>query len=143
MRAIKLIIITAVIVTVSMILVLFGYIIYGRVIESDMNMLDVRLTGYADKLRSELEESDDENPSPDIASMKSIRSEYLGSVYFRLADSIGRVVYSNSFETAIAATVPSDTAVVICRNCLLVTSPTANTSLIFVLIELSVLIYPH
>ncbi len=46
---------------------------------------------------------------------------------------------SSSFETAMAAMVPSDTAVVICRNCLLATSPTAYTSLMLVLDELSVL----
>ncbi|HTP14180.1 MAG TPA: histidine kinase dimerization/phospho-acceptor domain-containing protein, partial [Bacteroidota bacterium] len=89
-------IIAAVVLTVTIVLVGFGTLMYYQVIDTQLARLDARLESHGEKLDAELEENKDEPNSLDIPSLLEISTEGLPRPAIRVLDSTGTVMYADS-----------------------------------------------
>jgi len=96
MFTIKTKIIVAITIVVGLVFFIFGIFIYQQVKSANLEKVDVRLESLSQKMRDEIDEQYERHKFPVGAELRDILNEILPLSVFRLYDSSGVTVYSDS-----------------------------------------------
>ncbi len=102
MLSIKFKIILAYTIVFGIMLIVFAFIIYNNIKETNFFRLNTNLKNYAISLQTEIEDEIDDNSSLDLKTLTSIRGKGLVGERFQLFDDKGNIIIKDSLLSKIA-----------------------------------------